>query len=77
MGYDTVALAKALDRALESDTLREVTEYGYCSFQEAYNNECGQRISINLYEYHGKMYVVRYVDGECVAFYDVTPKGDK
>ena len=74
-GHKADAFERALDRALKADTLTEVVEHDDCLFQEVYTNECGQRISVHLYAYKGKTYVVRYVDDVCVSFFDVTPKG--
>ncbi len=74
-GHKYYNFDRALNRALKADTLTEIVEHDDCLFHEAYTNECGQHISIKLYAYKGKTYVVRYVDDECVAFFDVTPSG--
>lgn len=76
-GYKSDAFEKALNRALKAPTLTEIEEHDDCLFHEAYTSDYGQHISIKLYAYKGRVYVMRYVESVCVAFFDVTPKGDE
>jgi len=61
-----------LEEASKSATLSEVEEYGFPMFGEDYVNENGQKIKIQVYELKGKTFVIRYVDGECIEFRDIT-----
>lgn len=62
----------ALEQALNSVTLTEVEEYGYCHLKEIYTNEVGNEIEIAVYELESKTYLLRYVDKKCVQFRDIT-----
>jgi hypothetical protein len=61
-----------LEKALNSATLTEVEEYGYCHLEEIYINEVGNEIKIAVYELESKTYLLRYVDKKCVLFRDIT-----
>ena len=63
----------ALEEALNSATLTEVEEYGYCHLKEIYTNEIGNEIGIAVYELESKTYLLKYVDGKCISFRDITP----
>ena len=76
-GYKSHSFKKALNAALDAPTLTEVLEHDDCLFHEAYTSDYGQHIAIKLYAYKGRIYVMRFVEAECVSWFDVTPKGDK
>lgn len=57
---------------MNSATLTEVENYGYCHLKEVYINEVGNEIEIAVYELESKTYLLRYVDKKCVQFRDIT-----
>ncbi len=62
----------ALMEALSGATLSEVEDYGYCLFGETYKTDMGQEIKLVINELDGKTYLLKYVDGACVQFKDIT-----
>ena len=65
---------KALEEALNSPTLTEVERDGELLVLEDYNNHVGIPIIVKIYRYKSHYYHIRYVNGECGVFRDLTMK---
>lgn len=61
-----------LQEALESPILSEVEKYGHCHLCKSYSNQKGNEIKISVLEFKARIYIIKYVDGECVRFEDIT-----
>ena len=66
---------KALEEALNSPTLTEVEQDGELLVLDDYKNRAGTKIIIKIYRYKSHYYYIRYVNGECGVFRDLTMKG--
>ena len=62
-----------LEEILESDTLEQIKKYGHLIFIDVHFDDVGQEIEITIFEYHNKIYLIKYVDEECVMFDNITP----
>lgn len=65
---------KALEEALNSPTLTEVERDGELLVLDDYKNHAGAKIIIKIYRYKSHYYYIRYVNGECGVFRDLTMK---
>lgn len=60
---------------IDGVSLETVLEFGYCHWEEDY--EDNRRIRVSIYELDSKTYLIRRVDEECVVFRDITAKVEK
>ena len=65
---------KALEEALNSPTLTEIERDGELLVLDDYKNHAGAKIIIKIYRYKSHYYYIRYVNGECGVFRDLTTK---
>ena len=65
---------KALEEALNSPILTEVERDGELLVLDDYKNHAGAKIIIKIYRYKSHYYYIRYVNGECGVFRDLTMK---
>lgn len=69
--YNNDEFKNCLEAALNSATLSEVERDGYCHLEEEYMNESGQKVEAAVYELNSKIYIIKYVDKECVQFKEI------
>lgn len=61
-------------RELNGVTTEQLKEFGYLNYQEIVYNRDTQEIKIEIYTLDHKTYLLKFVDGECMQFIDITTK---
>ena len=57
---------------INGKTIEDIRLYGYCFFNKDFYNKIEEKITVEIYEFEGKTYLIRSVDDKCVMFEDLT-----
>ena len=63
---------EVLEEALNSKTITEVEKGGRLITDSEYRDTNCDKITIRIYELENKLYLIKYINGECVRFFDIS-----